>query len=75
MSRPALAARAGTALEVRNSDPVMHNVRAVAGAQPVFNVAMPLEGMTPEEAPAGHPGYGAGEVRRAPVDARGGAHL
>ncbi|WP_240487011.1 hypothetical protein [Hyalangium minutum] len=43
---PALAARAGTALEVRNSDPVMHNVRAAAGAQPVFNVAMPLEGMT-----------------------------
>jgi len=43
---PALAARAGTVLEVRNSDPVMHNVRAVAGAQPVFNVAMPLEGMT-----------------------------
>lgn len=43
---PALAARAGTALEVRNSDPVMHNVRAVAGAQSVFNVAMPLEGMS-----------------------------
>ncbi|MBN1206920.1 MAG: hypothetical protein JXB05_18700 [Myxococcaceae bacterium] len=43
---PALAARAGTTLEVRNSDPVMHNVRAVAGAQSVFNVAMPLEGMS-----------------------------
>ncbi len=43
---PALAARAGTPLEVRNSDPVMHNVRAVAGAQSVFNVAMPLEGMS-----------------------------
>jgi plastocyanin len=43
---PALAARAGTALEVRNSDPVMHNVRAMAGAQSVFNVAMPLEGQT-----------------------------
>jgi len=43
---PALAARAGTVLEVRNSDPVMHNVRAVAGAQAVFNVALPLEGMT-----------------------------
>lgn len=41
-----LAARAGTTLEVRNSDPVMHNVRAVAGTQPVFNVAMPLEGMS-----------------------------
>ena len=43
---PVLAARAGATLEVRNSDPVMHNVRAVAGAQSVFNVAMPLEGMT-----------------------------
>ncbi len=42
----ALAARAGTTLEVRNSDPVMHNVRAAAGAQPIFNVAMPLEGMS-----------------------------
>ncbi|HEX8698421.1 MAG TPA: hypothetical protein VF815_06280 [Myxococcaceae bacterium] len=43
---PALAALAGSTLEVRNSDPVMHNVRAVAGTQSVFNVAMPLEGMT-----------------------------
>jgi plastocyanin len=43
---PALAARAGSSLEVRNSDPVMHNVRAVAGTQSVFNVAMPLEGQT-----------------------------
>ncbi len=40
------AARAGTALEVRNSDPLVHNVRAMDGAQAVFNVAMPLEGMT-----------------------------
>ena len=43
---PALAARAGSTLEVRNSDPVMHNVRAVAAGQSVFNVAMPLEGMS-----------------------------
>ena len=43
---PALAARAGSTLEVRNSDPVMHSVRAVEGARPVFNVAMPLEGMS-----------------------------
>ncbi|ADO74143.1 conserved uncharacterized protein [Stigmatella aurantiaca DW4/3-1] len=41
---PVLAARAGATLEVRNSDPVMHNVRAVADAKPLFNVAMPLEG-------------------------------
>ncbi|WP_245767192.1 cupredoxin domain-containing protein [Stigmatella erecta] len=41
---PILAARVGATLEVRNSDPVMHNVRAVAGSQPLFNVAMPLEG-------------------------------
>jgi plastocyanin len=43
---PALAARAGSTLDVRNSDPVMHNVRAMAGGQAVFNVAMPLEGMS-----------------------------
>ncbi|HYH95113.1 carboxypeptidase regulatory-like domain-containing protein [Hyalangium sp.] len=43
---PALAARAGTSLEVRNSDSLIHNVRAVAGSQPLFNVAMPLEGMS-----------------------------
>jgi plastocyanin len=41
---PILAARVGATLEVRNSDPVMHNVRAAAGAQSLFNVAMPLEG-------------------------------
>lgn len=40
------AARAGTALEVRNSDPLVHNVRAMESAKAVFNVAMPLEGMT-----------------------------
>lgn len=40
------AARAGTSLEVRNSDPLVHNVRAMDGANAVFNVAMPLEGMT-----------------------------
>lgn len=40
------AARAGTTLEVRNSDPLVHNVRAMDGAKAVFNVAMPLEGMT-----------------------------
>lgn len=43
---PALAARAGSTLEVRNSDPVMHNVRAAEGGQSIFNVAMPLEGMS-----------------------------
>ena len=44
---PALAARAGTEVVLRNSDPLVHNVRAQAGAnRSVFNVAMPLEGMT-----------------------------
>ncbi|MCY1042507.1 carboxypeptidase regulatory-like domain-containing protein [Corallococcus sp. bb12-1] len=44
---PALAARAGTELVLRNSDPLVHNVRAQAGTnRSVFNVAMPLEGMT-----------------------------
>lgn len=43
---PVLAARAGSSLELRNSDPLVHSVRAAAGAnRSVFNVAMPLEGM------------------------------
>jgi plastocyanin len=42
---PVLAARAGTQLEVRNSDPLLHNVDAMASSQqPVINVALPLEG-------------------------------
>ncbi|WP_257459753.1 carboxypeptidase regulatory-like domain-containing protein [Archangium lipolyticum] len=42
---PVLAARAGTSLEVRNLDPLLHNVNALAGSQqPVLNVALPLEG-------------------------------
>ncbi|MBF5044298.1 hypothetical protein FGE12_18010 [Aggregicoccus sp. 17bor-14] len=40
-----LAARAGTPLEVRNSDPLVHTVRAGPSEAPLFNVAMPLEGM------------------------------
>jgi plastocyanin len=45
-----LAATTGSTLAVLNSDPLIHNVRAVgAGPQTsstLFNVAMPLEGMT-----------------------------
>ena len=41
-----LAARAGSTLAVRNSDPLVHNVRSVAKGRSLFNVAMPLEGMT-----------------------------
>ncbi|HZI09178.1 MAG TPA: hypothetical protein VE153_02240 [Myxococcus sp.] len=44
---PVLAARAGGTLALRNSDPLVHNVRAAsATSRSVFNVAMPLEGMT-----------------------------
>lgn len=44
---PVLAARAGGTLALRNSDPLVHNVRAASGAnRAFFNVAMPLEGMT-----------------------------
>ncbi len=44
---PALGARAGAALVLRNSDPLVHNIRAAsATSRSVFNVAMPLEGMT-----------------------------
>lgn len=41
----ALGARAGAELSVRNSDPLIHNVRSVASGRSLFNVAMPLEGM------------------------------
>jgi len=43
---PVLAATRGTQLTMLNSDPVIHNVRANASAETLFNVAMPLEGMT-----------------------------
>jgi plastocyanin len=44
---PALAARAGSELLLRNSDPLVHNVRAqTASNRSFFNVAMPLEGTT-----------------------------
>jgi plastocyanin len=44
---PVLAARAGGVLVLRNSDPLVHNVRAASGTnRSFFNVAMPLEGMT-----------------------------
>ncbi len=41
-----LSTRAGQMLKVKNSDPLMHNVRAMSSKSPVFNVAMPLEGLT-----------------------------
>ncbi|WP_171818870.1 hypothetical protein [Pyxidicoccus fallax] len=44
---PVMAARAGATLALRNSDPLVHNVRAASGTnRSFFNVAMPLEGMT-----------------------------
>ncbi len=43
-SPPVIAARAGAALEISNSDPLMHNVRA-SGQSPLFNFAMPVQGL------------------------------
>ncbi|MCP3144049.1 cupredoxin domain-containing protein [Pyxidicoccus xibeiensis] len=44
---PVVAAKAGASLAIRNSDPLVHNVRAAHGTnRSFFNVAMPLEGMT-----------------------------
>lgn len=40
-----LAARAGGALRLRNSDPLTHTVHAVNQGRSLFNVAMPLEHM------------------------------
>ncbi|MCP3104887.1 hypothetical protein LZ198_39080 [Myxococcus sp. K15C18031901] len=54
---PALAARAGATLTLRNSDPLVHNVRAAFGTnRTFFNVAMPLEGMATRRALPAEPG-------------------
>ncbi len=41
-----VATRAGQSIKVKNSDPLMHNVRAMNDRTPIFNVAMPLENLT-----------------------------
>jgi plastocyanin len=41
---PVLALRAGTAIEVHNSDPLLHNVHAKDSSQ-LFNFAMPIQGL------------------------------
>lgn len=42
---PVTVALAGGLLEILNSDPLLHNVRADRDSQSVFNFAMPVEGM------------------------------
>ncbi len=42
---PVVATRAGQSIKVKNSDPLMHNVRAMQHRKPIFNVAMPLENL------------------------------
>jgi plastocyanin len=42
---PVVVALAGESLEMVNSDPLLHNVRADRDSQAVFNFAMPVEGM------------------------------
>lgn len=46
---PVVATRAGQSIKVKNSDPLMHNVRAMNDRTAVFNVAMPLENLTFEK--------------------------
>jgi hypothetical protein len=41
---PVLALRAGAEIEIRNSDPLLHNVRA-KNSSPLFNFAMPVQGL------------------------------
>lgn len=36
--------RRGTSLEIRNQDPLLHNVHALQGGKTLFNVALPLKG-------------------------------
>jgi plastocyanin len=50
--RPAIVAtRAGQSVKVRNSDPVLHNVRGMAPPDrtPLFNVMMPIENLSIEK--------------------------
>jgi plastocyanin len=57
MYRPAIVAtRAGQTLKVKNSDPLLHNVRAMNDRSPIFNVAMPLENLTIEKPLPASPG-------------------
>lgn len=51
-----LAARAGSTLQVLNSDPLVHTVRAGSAGAPVFSLAMPLEGMRSQRALPAAPG-------------------
>jgi plastocyanin len=53
---PVLAARAGSTLRLRNSDPLTHTVHARSGGQTAFNVAMPLQGMELTRRLPGEPG-------------------
>jgi hypothetical protein len=46
---PVVATRAGQMLKVRNSDPLLHNVRAMVDRAPIFNVMMPLENLVIEK--------------------------
>lgn len=43
---PVVATRAGQSIKVKNSDPLLHNVRAMADKAAIFNVAMPVENLT-----------------------------
>ena len=57
--RPAIVAtRAGQSVKVRNSDPVLHNVRGMSPGDrvPLFNVMMPIENLTIEKKLPGQPG-------------------
>jgi plastocyanin len=51
-----VAAAQGAQLQLVNSDPLLHNVRAAAGAPRPFNVAMPITGMKVDMPLAGTPG-------------------
>src|SRR3972149_5945962 len=72
-----LAVMAGQPLEIRNSDPVLHNIKVVAKRNRGFNISQPTKGMkttrtfTAQEIAIPGPGGPApGRVQRARLDAR-----
>ena len=55
---PVVATRAGQSIKVRNSDPLLHNVRAMRESErlPIFNVMMPIENLTVDKKLPAEPG-------------------
>jgi len=59
----------GQGLEIQNSDPLLHNIKAIAKANRPFNVSQPSAGMK-RRARSRHLSDGESRMQRARLDAR-----